>query len=247
MGSSLLTGEALIPRIPTPSNKMFRKLVVVCVIFQSSHLTNAEADSFNPTPIRGSDSASHSGFHASSSSFLTPSEPFRVSRETDMSTGFQAPSASLLTPSISRREGSSSYGAPSYDAPHEKSAVEHNHHHYYHDAPPPRVYHAPKPTYHPPPTYQAPRPTYNPPPTYHAPAPTYHQPQPVYDQYAPSYYGHTYYDDDEYVHLNKKEVTKGALLFGAGLLKGVIVTGLINSANNGITIGKKDKKNLQQY
>ena len=51
--------------------------------------------------------------------------------------------------------------------------------------------------------------------------------------------GHTYYDDDEYVHLNKKEVTKGALLFGAGLLKGVIVTGLINSANNGITIGKK--------
>merc|ERR1711935_936398 len=224
MGSSSLTGEALIPRIPTSSNKMFRKLVVVCVIFQSSHLTNVEADSFNPTPIRGSDSASHSGFHASSSSFLTPSEPFRVSRETDMSTGFQAPSASLLTPSISRREGSSSYGAPSYgapsyDAPHEKSAVEHNHHHYYHDAPPPRVYHAPKPTYHPPPTY--------------------HQPQPIYDQYAPSYYGHTYYDDDEYVHLNKKEVTKGALLFGAGLLKGVIVTGLINSANNGITIGKK--------
>ena len=51
--------------------------------------------------------------------------------------------------------------------------------------------------------------------------------------------GHTYYDDDEYIHLNKKEVTKGALLFGAGLLKGVIVTGLINNANNGITIGKK--------
>merc|ERR1711971_1149449 len=210
MGSSSLTGEALIPRIPTPSNIMFRKLVVVCVIFQSGHLTNAEADSFNPTPIRGSEAA---GFSAPSSSILTPSEPFRVSRETDISTGFQAPSTSLLTPSISRREGSSSYGAPSYDVPLEKSAVEHNHHHYYHDAPPPRVYHAPKPTYHPPPTY-------------HAPAPTYHQPQPVYDQYqyAPSYYGHTYYDDDEYVHLNKKEVTKGALLFGAGLLKGVIVT-----------------------
>ena len=173
------------------------------MIFQSGHLTNAEADSFNPTPIRGSEAASHSGFHASSSSLLTPSEPFRVSRETDISTGFQAPSTSLLTPSISRREGSSSYGAPSYSAPSssygapsynaplEKSAVEHNHHHYYHDAPPPRVYHAPKPTYHPPPTYHAPKPTYNPPPTYHAPAPTYHQPQPVYDQYqyAPSYYG----------------------------------------------------------
>merc|ERR1711971_28267 len=234
MGSSSLTGEALIPRIRTSSYKMFRKLVVVCVIFQSGHLTNAEADSFNPTPIRGSEAA---GFHAPSSSILTPSEPFRVSRETGISTGFQAPSDSLLTPTISRREGSSSYGAPSYSAPSssygapsynaplEKSAVEHTHHHYYHDAPKP-VYHAPKPTY-------------NPPPTYHAPAPTYHQPQPVYDQYAPNYYGHTYYDDDEYVHLNKKEVTKGALLFGAGLLKGVIVTGLINSANNGITIGKK--------
>ena len=51
--------------------------------------------------------------------------------------------------------------------------------------------------------------------------------------------GEVYYDDDEYIHLNKKEVTRGALLFGAGLLKGVIVTGLINNANNGITIGKK--------
>ena len=51
--------------------------------------------------------------------------------------------------------------------------------------------------------------------------------------------GHTYYDDEEYIHLNKKDVTRGALLFGAGLLKGVIVTGLINNANNGITIGKK--------
>ena len=54
-----------------------------------------------------------------------------------------------------------------------------------------------------------------------------------------SFSGHTYYDDEEYIHLNKKDVTRGALLFGAGLLKGVIVTGLINNANNGITIGKK--------
>ena len=54
-----------------------------------------------------------------------------------------------------------------------------------------------------------------------------------------SFLGHTYYDDEDYIHLNKKDVTRGALLFGAGLLKGVIVTGLINSANNGITIGKK--------
>jgi hypothetical protein len=49
--------------------------------------------------------------------------------------------------------------------------------------------------------------------------------------------GDAYYDDEEYIHLNKKEFTRGALLFGAGLLKGVIVTGLINSANSGITIG----------
>ena len=142
------------------------------MIFQSGHLTNVEADTFSPTPIRGSDAA---GFHAPSSSLLTPSEPFRVER----SSSYGAPSYSAP---------SSSYGAPSYEAPHEKRAVEHNHHHYYHDAPAP-VYHAPKPTYHPPPTYHAPKPTYNPPPTYHAPAPTYHQPQPVYDQYAPNYYG----------------------------------------------------------
>ena len=51
--------------------------------------------------------------------------------------------------------------------------------------------------------------------------------------------GEVYYDDDEYIHLNKKGVIHGALLFIAGLLKGVIVTGLINDADNGITIGKK--------
>jgi hypothetical protein len=32
------------------------------------------------------------------------------------------------------------------------------------------------------------------------------------------------------------------LLFGAGILKGVIVTGLINNANNGITIGKRRRR-----
>lgn len=131
---------------------------------------------------------------------------------------------------------SSSYGAPSYNAPTYKDDTTHTHHHYHH-------YEAPKTSYKPsykPPTYQAPAPSYNAP-TYHAPPPTYHAPpQPHYDSYgyAP-YHGHTYYDDEEYIHLNKKDVTRGALLFGAGLLKGVIVTGLINNANNGITIGKK--------
>ena len=51
--------------------------------------------------------------------------------------------------------------------------------------------------------------------------------------------GHTFHDSGEYIHLNKKDVTHGALLLGAGILKGAILTGLINNANNGITIGKK--------
>ena len=150
---------------------------------------------------------------------------------------------------------SSSYGAPSYNPPSYKDDTTHTHHHYHH-------YEAPKTSYKPsykPPTYQAPAPSYNAP-TYHAPPPSYHAPQPHYDSYgyAPyhgknfkewneifwyyvlwTFLGHTYYDDEEYIHLNKKDVTRGALLFGAGLLKGVIVTGLINNANNGITIGKK--------
>ncbi len=45
-------------------------------------------------------------------------------------------------------------------------------------------------------------------------------------------------DDDDYIHLHKGELTRSALLFGAGILKGAIITGLINNANNGITIGK---------
>ena len=46
-------------------------------------------------------------------------------------------------------------------------------------------------------------------------------------------------DDDDYFHLHKEELTRSALLLGAGILKGVVITGLINNANNGITIGKK--------
>merc|ERR1712223_1823799 len=126
--------------------------------------------------------------------------------------GYHAPSSSYSAPSYS----APTYSAPTYEA---KEKVEHVHNHYYHNSPPPSK-----------PSYRPPKPSYNPPPSYHAP---------TYDRYAPEYYGHTYYDDDEYIHLNKEEVTRGALLFGAGILKGVIVTGLINSANNGITIGKK--------
>ena len=51
-------------------------------------------------------------------------------------------------------------------------------------------------------------------------------------KYLLSILGHTYYDDDEYIHLNKEEVTRGALLFGAGILKGALITTLINNAAN---------------
>merc|ERR1739848_528722 len=124
--------------------------------------------------------------------------------------GYHAPHYS---PPSSYGAPSSSYGAPSpsYGAP--KNEVVHVHNHYYHDAPP-------APSYKP--SYKPPKPSYNPP-SYHPPAPSYRPP--TYDayNYAPQH-GEVYYDDDEYIHLNKKEVTRGALLFGAGLHKGVIVT-----------------------
>ena len=50
-----------------------------------------------------------------------------------------------------------------------------------------------------------------------------------------------YYDgpgEDPYIHLHKEELARSALLFGVGVLKGVAVTALVNSANGGVTIGK---------
>ena len=46
--------------------------------------------------------------------------------------------------------------------------------------------------------------------------------------------------EDPWLHIHKEEATRSALLFGVGVLKGVVVTSLINNANNngGITIGK---------
>jgi hypothetical protein len=40
------------------------------------------------------------------------------------------------------------------------------------------------------------------------------------------------------LHVNKRELVGGALLLGAGIVKGVIVTSLFNSITNG-SIGKK--------
>ena len=48
--------------------------------------------------------------------------------------------------------------------------------------------------------------------------------------------------EDEYIHLHKEDLIKSGLLLGAGILKGVIITGLINNANAGVTVGKKKKK-----
>jgi hypothetical protein len=47
--------------------------------------------------------------------------------------------------------------------------------------------------------------------------------------------------EDPYLHVNKRELVGGALLLGAGIVKGVIATSLINSlsGSTGVQIGKK--------
>ena len=52
--------------------------------------------------------------------------------------------------------------------------------------------------------------------------------------------GDFYYDDGENIHVNRDQLVRGAAFFGAGLLKGVIVSALINQSNSGITIGWND-------
>eukprot|EP00094_Tigriopus_californicus_P003870 TCALIF_03725-PA protein Name:"Similar to Vps35 Vacuolar protein sorting-associated protein 35 (Mus musculus)" AED:0.12 eAED:0.12 QI:124/0.92/0.85/1/0.92/0.92/14/130/936 len=110
---------------------------------------------------------------------------------------------------------SQGYGAPQagYGAPSPSYGAPVTHHHYHHQAPPPAPSY--KPSY---------RPSYNPPTSYYPPT-------------RPHSYGFGH--EDEYLHLHKGELTRSALLLGAGILKGVVITGLINNANNGITIGKK--------
>ena len=47
---------------------------------------------------------------------------------------------------------------------------------------------------------------------------------------------------DPYIHLHKEQLARSAVLFGVGVLKGAVITTLLNNANNnngGITIGKK--------
>ena len=47
--------------------------------------------------------------------------------------------------------------------------------------------------------------------------------------------------EDPFLHVNKRELIGGALLLGAGVIKGVIATSLFNSLSGGtgIQIGKK--------
>lgn len=52
-------------------------------------------------------------------------------------------------------------------------------------------------------------------------------------------YDQRYPAEDPYIHLHKEELTRSALLFGVGVLKGVAVTALVNAANDGnVSIGK---------
>jgi len=49
------------------------------------------------------------------------------------------------------------------------------------------------------------------------------------------------FSEDPYLHVNKRELLGSALLLGAGIAKGVIITGIVNSlsGNTGVAIGKK--------
>ena len=44
--------------------------------------------------------------------------------------------------------------------------------------------------------------------------------------------------EDPWLHIHKEEAARSALLFGVGVVKGVALTALVNSGNNGVTIGK---------
>ena len=47
------------------------------------------------------------------------------------------------------------------------------------------------------------------------------------------------YGEDPYLHVNKRELVGGALLLGAGIIKGVIATSIFNSISPNIQLGKK--------
>merc|ERR1712183_224092 len=134
-----------------------------------------------------------------------------------------------------------SYRAPTYQAPppsydsqpkHDYDYYKHEHHHYYH-AGPPRVYKAPVPVTQKPHIVHVPQ---NVPVKFvgvnvPAPPPVQYVGQPV--EITPQYggvYHHSGDFDDPYI--KRKELIKSGLLLGAGVLKGALITTLINNANN---------------
>merc|ERR1712183_735143 len=151
---------------------------------------------------------------------------------------------------------------PSYDSQpkHDYDYYKHEHHHYYH-AGPPRVYKVPVPVTQKPHIVHVPQnvpvkfvgvnvPA--PPPVQYVGQPVeitpqyggvYHHSAPAQSsQYVggspcinrPQYGGSSYYNqgdfDDPYI--KRKELIKSGLLLGAGVLKGALITTLINNANN---------------
>jgi hypothetical protein len=52
-------------------------------------------------------------------------------------------------------------------------------------------------------------------------------------------YGGGIFSEDPYLHLNKRELLGGALLLGAGVAKGIVLTGLFNRLSPNIQIGRK--------
>merc|ERR1711953_1058517 len=134
-----------------------------------------------------------------------------------------------------------SYQAPTYQAPppsydsqpkHDYDYYKHEHHHYYH-AGPPRVYKVPVPVTQKPHIVHVPQ---NVPVKFvgvnvPVPPPVQYVGQPV--EITPQYggvYHHSGDFDDPYI--KRKELIKSGLLLGAGVLKGALITTLINNANN---------------
>merc|ERR1712018_1005815 len=134
-----------------------------------------------------------------------------------------------------------SYSAPSYQAPpptydsqpkHDYDYYKHEHHYYYH-AGPPRVYKVPVPVTQKPHIVHVPQ---NVPVKFvgvnvPVPPPVQYVGQPV--EITPQYGGVCHHSgdfDDPYI--KRKELIKSGLLLGAGVLKGALITTLINNANN---------------
>merc|ERR1711936_397088 len=134
-----------------------------------------------------------------------------------------------------------SYQAPTYQAPppsydsqpkHDYDYYKHEHHHYYH-AGPPRVYKVPVPVTQKPHIVHVPQ---NVPVKFvgvnvPVPPPVQYVGQPV--EITPQYGGvHHHSGDFDDPYIKRKELIKSGLLLGAGVLKGALITTLINNANN---------------